>query len=61
MNLIIYIGLTAYFFSFDEETRKYSYFPTSVGVIEIIMIVLSALGVAFGVHIKIRNKNKVVI
>lgn len=58
MNLIIYIGLTVFFYSFDKDTRNENNCPSEVGIIDIVMIVLSALGIAFGVFNKIKNKNK---
>ena len=46
MNLLIYIGSTIYYYNIDKKTREF-FENNGDGIIDIVMIVLSALAIAF--------------
>jgi len=46
MNLLIYVGSTIYYYNIDKKTREF-FENNGDGIIDIVMIVLSALAIAF--------------
>lgn len=47
MNMIIYIGMTIYYFSIQKSTRKHYYHELADGIIDILIIVCSIGMIAF--------------
>ena len=56
INLLIYLGLVIFFYSFDKDNRENdSSSSEAVGIIEIVMLVLSLIGITFGVFNKVKG------
>jgi hypothetical protein len=47
MNLVIYVGMMICYFKLDKDTRKGLYKNETIGIFEIIMMVISVAYIAF--------------
>ena len=58
INLLIYIGLAQYFFSIDKQYKDIDGINNAEGVIDVIIIIIGAVGIGFTIFIKYFFKNK---
>ena len=58
INLLIYIGLAQYFFSVDKQNKDIDGISNAEGAIDIIIIILNAVGIGLTVFLKFFFKTK---